>query len=211
VPLTSRRRARVVASRGLVDRLANRIARLFRGLVHRDDLVSVGHEALVRAVQRYQIETGVPFEGYAEPCVFGAMMNSVAGEADHKQERRFLAQIAREHRADGTPPSSPPPSFTEDDARRRTARRAAVLVSNARAHREDHPAIDDAREVALVAMAVEDLSAEDHRIIEAIYEDGASAADIAAELGCSAPTVRRRRDRILQRIGARIRPLRRAG
>jgi len=206
IPLTTRRRARVAASRGLVDRVAARVARLFRGLVCRDELVSIGHEALVRAVHRYQADREVPFEGYAEPRVFGAMMNFVAEEAAEKYERRVLAQVAREHRSRNRRSSSPPPSVSDDEAHARAARRVGALANAAVASAAARPDDDRARELILLQSALASLGDDERRLLAAIYTEGASAVEIASRLGCSVPTLRRRRDRILRRVGAQVRP-----
>ena len=63
----------------------------------RDDLESAARIGLIDAVDRFQPERGVPFEGYATVRIRGAVLDEVRrvdelGRADRRRQRRAAAQ-----------------------------------------------------------------------------------------------------------------------
>ena len=88
----------------LIERYSPLAARVARGMnvpvgavAGRDDLESAARIGLIDAVDRFQPERGVPFEGYATVRIRGAVLDEVRrvdelGRADRRRQRRAAAQ-----------------------------------------------------------------------------------------------------------------------
>ena len=84
-------------ARGLpiVRRLARRMARRLPAAVQSDDLVSSGHEGLVRAVDAFDPSRCTQFEAYAGHRIRGAMLDELRGaDTVTPHGRRRAAQLA---------------------------------------------------------------------------------------------------------------------
>ncbi len=84
--------------------MATAVARRMRvptsALAGRDDIESAALIGLINAVDRYDPERGVPFEGYAGLRIRGAVLDELRRLDDHTRDERRRARIA----ADSTDP-----------------------------------------------------------------------------------------------------------
>lgn len=76
-PLTDEARALVTAYLPVVGYLVNEVMPRLPGHVQREDLVSAGHLALVRAARSYDASTGVPFGSYARTRIRGGLTDEL--------------------------------------------------------------------------------------------------------------------------------------
>ena len=85
--------------------LATAVARRMRvptsALTGRDDIESAALVGLIGAVDRYDPERGVPFEGYAGLRIRGAVLDELRRLDDHTRDERRRARMV----ADGTDPT----------------------------------------------------------------------------------------------------------
>lgn len=102
----------ILAFTPMVKRLAERLAMTLPSYVDGDDLLSYGIEGLVKAMERFALERGVPFEAYAVRRIKGAMLDglrSLDWVPPHVRRRvRELegAYVTLEERLGRTPTSS---------------------------------------------------------------------------------------------------------
>jgi len=78
------------AGLALVQAIARQVHASFRGVLSRDDLVSLGHEGLVDATLRFEPGRGVEFKAYASHRIRGAIIDGM---------RRGIAAAATRLRA----------------------------------------------------------------------------------------------------------------
>jgi RNA polymerase sigma factor for flagellar operon FliA len=196
-PLTPRRRGLVALALGLVKRIAAHFARLYPGLVAEDELVSLGYGGAVDAARRFDHDRGVPFGGFAEPRVRGAMLDGIRAEADRRREERTYRRIAAEQRGeqvDGRvsvePISISEPSAGRDSVATRAATVFETLGLGDTSAFDDR--VDDAQRLAALEAAIAMLPDEQRRLALLLRQER-SLPEIAAELGWSRRTAERRK------------------
>lgn len=107
VPVVVDREALVMAYRPLVETLARRLAKRLPPTVSVDDVASEGYLALLKAAQRYDPTTGVPFGAYARRRITGALLDAL----------RAMDPLSRLHRAAVTAGATPWEEVSLDVAR----------------------------------------------------------------------------------------------
>lgn len=205
--LTRPQQARVERSTAMVDRLTASTARQW----HRarpDDLRSAGMLALVEAAITFDAAHGTEFESYAYKHVRGAVIEA-AIKATYDVESTVRA-IFRATGPDLEDASSAHlyDRMVSDDARDEAAellhdlrKHAAALTLTAlyptRSTGGEDELVDRLSERATTKRLrelVEELPERARRVVRAIYEEGASLDQIAAQLGVSKKTVQRDHD-----------------
>src|SRR5262245_43206211 len=197
-PLSAGGQARVSQARAIVHRIAGRLARMYRNLVSRDELVSLGDSALLTAAHRYDRSGNIPFEAFAHPHVTGAMLDGVQAELKRRRFERALAQRGAGSGGRASEPHSDGPPLSQ-------VQHAAGVTVGAPPSRPDS-AVErreaNARTEASCARARAGLTATDRRLVELLYDEQHTHSEIAAALGCSVSTVQRRERAIRQRLRA---------
>ena len=91
---TSQREAMILEHYPLVRIIAARMVRRFPSHVEVEELVNIGTLGLIDAIDRFEVERGVPFKAYAEIRIRGAIVDSLR-EADWipRSVRRKFSRI----------------------------------------------------------------------------------------------------------------------
>ena len=208
-----------------VDKLAKSIA-LKVTHISKDELRSAGHEGLVEAALRYTPESGVPFGAWAHYRVRGAMIDAARRAApDLRRRARALRTLqATQALLEESSKSQPAADAVDPRSLRQRVAAAAELVTQAStalllsrlAPPDPDSVIDegmeDAEQVVLdkevqrtFDAAIDTCSAEDKKMLSALYFEGASMHEYAMRLGKSAATVSRAHARLVKRLGAILR------
>lgn len=210
--LTAAQREMVAKHRALVERVALDVNRLYPGLVELDELRSLGHEGLVQAARRYDSSYGVPFPQFAKGRVRGAMLDGIRGESRQRRDALALDRAVSAHVAHRRVDFDPL-HHDETDAARGLGEvvdelaMQVVMALAAEAEREAPEETLVARETttrrqqAIVEIRAE-LSAEQQRLLELLYDQGATHPAAAAALGISVATLFRKQKALLQRMAA---------
>jgi RNA polymerase sigma factor FliA len=214
-PLTPKQQKLVQGSMPLVDRLAKKVERRYRGWMEVDDLISLGSMGLIQAVQAYEDGRGVPFEAYAWPRIHGAMMNGAKKEVALAQGAlRGAHKFAEAQRDEGD-------VFNDSEEQQRAQSRAfadqllsAMLcglvgeASQKSAARDEEAVTQEER----YAQATEALHEALRRIeelgptlIRLCYIEERTLKDAGEALGMSYATVRRFHNEVLKRLAALLR------
>jgi RNA polymerase sigma factor for flagellar operon FliA len=173
-----------------------------------DDLVSAGHEALVRSEREFDTSRGVPLPAYARIRIRRAMLELV------RREGRFSARTRTAiHAAEVS--DEVLEAIAEDEEHRHDrqlwARTCATSATLAIVHGADFggdPAerLDRARLKERVRAIMESRSPQALRLFTLVYEEGLSLQEAANELGLSISRVSRLHAReiahVAQEIGA---------
>ena len=214
-PLTPAQQAMVASNMHVVAKNVTRLGALYAGLVDRDDLYGLGRARLVAAALAYDPEREVPFAQFAEFGVLGGMLDGVRKEsrqraisvAAHRAAARHLATCDDELDV---------LKHDERDARRRmegfsdhlqsTRVESAVAEATSPTEEEEDAVARDAwaRAFAALRAAHVKLSDDDLRLLELLHRDELTHARIAAELGIDERTVRRRAERLHERLRAEV-------
>ncbi len=204
--------------------------RMHRGSEPLDDLHQVALEALVRSIQRFEPQRGLPFASYATPTILGALRRHYRDTGwalrvpRRVHELAAAAQATREriHAATGSPPT-----YDEVAADMEITVEALIAIEDAAYARntmsldaavaEDGTALvellgtEDNRlgsmidHVALMT-AARHLDERDRRLLVAYYVDERSQTEIAGELGVSQMQVSRLLAAARRRLRAYITP-----
>ena len=200
-----------------------RAARLHRdrGGDH-DDVVSVGHVGLLKAVRDYDPDRGVPFAAYAGAKVVGEMMrwfrdNRYAAHVPrpaHEQAMAVSAAARRlETRLAGSPDSGQLARATGLTVREvGRARRVHAAERRRRGELPAAPAVvaaggadDDAEALIALRSALSRLDERDRRLLAARYWAETPQREIGEELGVSQAQVSRLERRALDRLRSLVR------
>jgi len=159
--------------------LATSVARRMRvptgALMGRDDVESAALIGLINAVDRYDPERGVPFEGYAGLRIRGAILDELRRLDDHTRDER---RRARDDAADTEP---------EIGAYGATLSLDLLLETGDR----DWPAEDDAADVpnmdlrARVESALDCLPPRQREVLARYYGDSLTLRESAVRMGIS--------------------------
>lgn len=199
---------------------------LCRGMpqVTEEDLVSAGYEGLVHAALRYDPKDGTPFPAYAHYRVRGAMIDAVRRAAPEIRRRArairalettqaLLEQAQRRlvHRDAADPRSLRERVAVAADLVAQTT--TAVILS--RLGPEDPDALVGATDMEADIVADEErsrvrrvlatCSADECKMIDALYVRGVAMREFAAEVGKSVSTVSRHHAKLIARLSELLR------
>ena len=214
---------------GLVDIVARQILRTLGGVAELQDQVSFGREGLWDAARRFDESRGVPFRGYANFRVRGAIIDGV--RASSRLSRRTherlnglqaAARVSEGAHEDLSAPRAPGAGSAEAEqalgdhlAAMATAMAAGLLAPTA--HGEsgertlvdmgDNPeqAVGSAQLLELIRSAIAELPHEEAELVRRHYLEGARFDHVADELGLSKSWASRLHTRALTRLAKRLR------
>lgn len=215
-----------------IEQAYPRVERLARILAPRlphadvDELLSAGHEGLVQAAMRYDPTEGVPFHAFAHHRIKGAMIDAARRAVPSVRRRsRALRSIAGTQalleQAGRTQAAID--ETTSRSLRERVAAAAdivaqattAIVLSRlapvdpdavaARSGGDAEEALIEGETRAALRDAMSECSDSERALLEGLYFEGRSMADMAVALGKSTATVSRRHARLMQRLGSRVR------
>jgi RNA polymerase sigma factor FliA len=215
---------------GLVDVVARQILRTLGGAAELEELLSYGREGLWDAARRFDDSRGVPFRGYANFRVRGAIIDGV--RASSRLSRRTherlnglqaAARISEGAFDDISVPRPPGSGSAEAEvaladhlAAMATAMAAGLIAPSA--HGEsgrtlldtaDNPeqAYGQAQLLGLIRSAIAELPHEEAELVRRHYLEGARFDHVAGELGLSKSWASRLHTRALTRLAKRLRAL----
>jgi RNA polymerase sigma factor FliA len=215
---------------GLVDVIARQILRTLGGAGELEELLSFGREGLWDAARRFDESRGVPFRGYANFRVRGAIIDGV--RASSRLSRRTherlnglqaAARISEGAFEDVSVPRPPGSGSAEAElaladhlAAMATAMAAGLIAPTAHESGErtlldtsDNPeqAYGQAQLLGLIRTAIAELPHEEAELVRRHYLEGARFDHVAAELGVSKSWASRLHTRALTRLAKRLRDL----
>jgi RNA polymerase sigma-B factor len=193
-----------------------------------DDLIQVALEALIRALNRFEPERGVPFLAFAKPTVVGTLRR-------HYRDAGWAIRVPRKVHELAAPMREATDWLCQDLGRQPSAAEvadflgvaedeilAAQMASEARATASvDAPdqggagrgdaalAITDRRLAtaenrAALEQCLDTLSDDDRWLVRRYYLDGSTQSEIAAELGCSQMQVSRLLARVVKQLRSEL-------
>lgn len=216
--LTADQAARVEEITPRVDRLAIVVQRSWPTLSI-DELRSAGYEGLVQAALRYDPSCGVTFGTFAHPRIKGAMLDH--GRRQHPGSRRLTrAQRALAAHAELYPDPSESQIGKQStllerlhvaQAQVEQAATATLLTHSLEDHvtardRDPESHVIDDELKSRVRHQIALLAPDERALIEAIYLHGEAMTEYADRVGVNRSTITRRHQRILERLGKRLRP-----
>jgi RNA polymerase sigma factor for flagellar operon FliA len=220
---------RFQSSLDLVEVVARQVARSIGPAAELAELMSYGREGLLDAARRFDPERGVPFRGYANFRVRGAIIDGLRSLA--RLPRRIHARLRGLEAANGYSEgawddvaSPPPPGATSADADRALAEHLAGmatamamgLVATA-AHGEEGELVGVGRDaspedatshaelLAIVRETIETLPDQEAELVRRHYLEGERFDHVAAELGLSKSWASRLHTRAMNRLSKRLR------
>lgn len=201
---------------GILDAIAGKLARQIGVRLDRDEMLSVGREALFEAARDHDPERS-PFVPYASMRARWAMLTHARRDSRHSSATlRKIAAISALVRVEESPLVTEPVAPTEDAYAERLrqilrAQSAALFVGLTSAPREADPAVDPeqalihARASLALRQALEALPAREREIVDRHYFGGERFDAIAASLGVSKSWLSRIHARALETIGEALR------
>jgi RNA polymerase sigma factor for flagellar operon FliA len=214
---------------GLVDIIARQISRTLGGAAELEELLSFGREGLWDAARRFDASRGVPFRGYANFRVRGAIIDGVRTSArlsrrTHErlnglQAAARVSEGAHEDlaapRAPGSGPAEAEQALGDHLAAMATAMAAGLIAPIAHgddgertlvATSEDpEQAYGSAELRQVIQSAIGELPREEAELVRRHYLEGARFDHVAAELGLSKSWASRLHTRALTRLAKRLR------
>lgn len=223
-PLTDAQRRRVESVMGRVDTLAHVLAKQVSH-ASLEELRSAGFEGLVRAAQRYDPASGVPFRAFAHHRIRGAMIDAArrASPSVRRRNRALKVLEATQALLDDARKTQSLRSGADTQTLAQRVQAAADLVSRttaavlaskaapadpdtvAQAEGSAEDALVDAELRAHLDDALGALPEDDRALVAAIYEEGLSMGEYGARVGKSRSTICRHHARILGGLGKRLR------
>jgi RNA polymerase sigma factor FliA len=216
---------------GLVDIVARQILRTLGGGAELEELLSFGREGLWDAARRFDESRGVPFRGYANFRVRGAIIDGV--RATSRLSRRTherlnglqaAARISEGAFEDLSVPRPPGSSSAEAElaladhlAAMATAMAAGLIAPAAigesgertllETGENPEQAYSQAQLLSLIRTAIAELPHEEAELVRRHYLEGARFDHVASELGLSKSWASRLHTRALTRLSKRLRAL----
>ncbi len=215
----------------LVDIIARQIMRTLGGAAELDELLSFGREGLWDAARRFDETRGVPFRGYANFRVRGAIIDGVRSSArlSRRTHERLngLAASARVSegaqedlaapRAPGSGPAQAEQALGEHLAAMATAMAAGLIAPTAHGEAGERTLVDtsespeeayaNAQLLTVIRDAITELPHEEAELVRRHYLEGARFDHVAEELGLSKSWASRLHTRALTRLAKRLRTL----
>lgn len=213
----------------LVDAIARQILRTLGGVADLEELLSFGREGLWDAARRFDASRGVPFRGYANFRVRGAIIDGVRASArlsrrTHErlnglQAAARVSEGAQEDlaapRAPGSGPAEAEVALADHMAAIATAMAAGLIAPTGygedgerilvAAHENPEEAFGSAELREVIQGAIGDLPNEEAVLVRRHYLEGARFDHVAAELGLSKSWASRLHTRALTRLAKRLR------
>ncbi|HET7541482.1 MAG TPA: sigma-70 family RNA polymerase sigma factor [Polyangiaceae bacterium] len=223
--------ARFSSALGLVDIIARQILRTLGGAGELEELLSFGREGLWDAARRFDDSRGVPFRGYANFRVRGAIIDGVRSSArlsrrTHErlnglQAAARISEGAFEDLAVPRPPGFGPAeaevALADHLAAMATAMAAGLIAPTAHGDAGERTLVDtadtpeqavaQAQLLTMVRDAIAELPHEEAELVRRHYLEGARFDHVATELGLSKSWASRLHTRALSRLARRLRGL----
>lgn len=223
--------ARFSSALELVDIVARQILRTLGGVAELDELRSFGREGLWDAARRFDESRGVPFRGYANFRVRGAIIDGVRSSArlsrrTHErlnglQAAARVSEGALEDLAAprplGSGPAEAEQALGDHLAAVATAMAAGLIAPTAHDDAGERTLVDtgenpeealgQAQLLELIRAAIGDLPHEEAELVRRHYLEGARFDHVADELGLSKSWASRLHTRALTRLAKRLRGL----
>jgi RNA polymerase sigma factor for flagellar operon FliA len=225
-PLNEAQAARVERHTGLVRDIARRVARnVGIRVLSLEELESVGNEALVQAALRYDPNSPASFATYAHYRVYGAMIDALRkrtpGRRQHQRAlvrlsatQELLRQVAEDQAAQRSAGQQQTLEQRIELARALVRKAAmAVRLSEPEPRSFETLAADEPDPEQLMLDSdqrrrmwslVAELDTHERDLIDAIYVQGRTMKDYAAELGTNISTISRRHAKIVERLSKRM-------
>jgi RNA polymerase sigma factor for flagellar operon FliA len=214
---------------GLVDVIARQILRSLGSVAQLEELLSFGREGLWDAARRFDETRGVPFRGYANFRVRGAIIDGVRASArlSRRTHERLnglqaAARVSEGAHEDLATPRPPGSSAAEAEqalgdhlAAMATAMAAGLLAPSAYADGGERTLVDTsdnpeqayghAQLLAVIRGAIAELPHEEAELVRQHYLEGARFDHVASQLGLSKSWASRLHTRALTRLAKRLR------
>jgi RNA polymerase sigma factor for flagellar operon FliA len=214
---------------GLVDVIARQILRTLGGAGDLEELLSFGREGLWDAARRFDSSRGVPFRGYANFRVRGAIIDGVRSSArlSRRTHERLNGLQAAARISEGAfedvsvprPPGSGPAdaelALVDHLAAMATAMAVGLIAPTAHSDTGDRTLVDaddnpeqaygQAQLLSLIRAEIAELPREEAELVRRHYLEGARFDQVAAELGLSKSWASRLHTRALSRLSKRLR------
>jgi len=214
---------------GLVEIIARQVLRSLGSVADLEDLVSYGREGLWDAARRFDDSRGVPFRGYANFRVRGAIIDGV--RASSRLSRRTherlsglqaAARVSEGAHEDLAAPRPPGSGSAEAEqalgdhlAAMATAMAAGLIARPAHGESGERTLVDgsenpeqaygQAQLRELIRCAIAELPHEEAELVRRHYLEGARFDHVADELGLSKSWASRLHTRALTRLAKRLR------
>ena len=216
---------------GLVDIIARQVLRTLGGAAELEELLSFGREGLWDAARRFDESRGVPFRGYANFRVRGAIIDGVRASArlSRRTHERLNGLQAAARVSEGAiedlsvprPPGSgaaeAETALTDHLAAMATAMAAGLIAPTAHGDAGERTLVDisdnpeqaygQAQLLAMIRSEIAELPHEEAELVRRHYLEGARFDQVAAELGLSKSWASRLHTRALTRLSKRLRAL----
>ena len=216
---------------GLVEMIARQVLRTLGGAADFEELLSFGREGLWDAARRFDDSRGVPFRGYANFRVRGAIIDGV--RASSRLSRRTherlnglqaagrISEGAFEDLSVPRPPGSGPAeaelALADHLAAMATAMAAGLIAPTAHGDAGERTLVDagdnpeeaygQAQLLDLIRTTIAELPHEEAELVRRHYLEGARFDLVASELGLSKSWASRLHTRALSRLSKRLRAL----
>ncbi|NUP10719.1 MAG: sigma-70 family RNA polymerase sigma factor [Polyangiaceae bacterium] len=185
--------------------------------VHRDDLASAAHFRLMKRVKTYDPALG-EFWSYVKPAVFGAMIDTAVAEGRVRAAKAVieaapkLLLLAPASETTDKQISNAAPAEAEgiavDKLREGLGELAAVLALQPRSTGGEDELIENMRRAsarALLMATVAKLSEHDQQLVNLLYVEGKTLAEIGQAMGGVHPrTIQRSHERVRRRLRAAL-------
>jgi RNA polymerase sigma factor for flagellar operon FliA len=215
----------------LVDIIARQVMRTLGGAAELDELLSFGREGLWDAARRFDDSRGVPFRGYANFRVLGAIIDGVRSSArlsrrTHERLNGLQAasRVSEGAQEDLASPRAPGSGVAEAEqalgdhlAAMATAMAAGLIAPTAHGDAGERTLVDtsddpeqaygNAQLLTVIREAIADLPHEEAELVRRHYLEGARFDHVAQELGLSKSWASRLHTRALTRLSKRLRGL----
>jgi len=214
-----------------VEIVARQVLRTLGGAGELEELLSFGREGLWDAARRFDDSRGVPFRGYANFRVRGAIIDGVRASArlsrrTHErlnglQAAARISEGAFEDLSAPRPPGSGAAeaelALSEHLAAMATAMAAGLIAPTAHGESGERTLVDvsdnpeqaygQAQLLELIRTAITELPHEEAELVRRHYLEGARFDHVAEELGLSKSWASRLHTRALTRLSKRLRSL----
>lgn len=222
-------RERFSSALGLVEIIARQVLRTLGGAVELEDLLSFGREGLWDAARRFDDSRGVPFRGYANYRVRGAIIDGVRATArlSRRTHERLnglqaAARVSEGAFEDVSVPRPPGSGAAEAEAAladhlaaMATAMAAGLIAPTAHSDGGERTLVDtgenpeeaygQAQLLAVIRSTIAELPREEAELVRRHYLEGARFDHVANELGLSKSWASRLHTRALTRLAKRLR------
>jgi RNA polymerase sigma factor (sigma-70 family) len=210
--LTPAQQQLVTSVLGLVGSLVNQIWP-YAETRDREDMVSAGRLAAVRAAARYDPGSGTRFSSYAHPYIAGAIVDWTRRERTQKNVKRGASAAARGFVAETSDEfnvmwsgEATNRGLLETYTARLLASMAAGVAMAAPGLEDELAGLEDQRRaVTLVRAAVERMNEVERKLVQLRYGEGRTMQEIAGALGVSMSTARRWHEALLNKIEEELR------